>query len=65
MARPGMTEAKLGDILSRQISDAEKRKRADFLILTDKPLEATRAEVAALHTKLLSGRLDKSQKTGR
>ncbi|WKL58301.1 dephospho-CoA kinase [Asticcacaulis sp. ZE23SCel15] len=59
MARPGMTEAKFNDILSRQISDAEKRQRANFLILTDQPLEATRAEVAALYTKLIYGNLDK------
>ncbi|WAC47305.1 dephospho-CoA kinase [Asticcacaulis sp. SL142] len=63
MARPGMTEAKFNDILSRQISDTEKRQRADFLILTDQPLEATRAEVAALHKKLLSGDLDKPQRS--
>nr|WP_303649625.1 dephospho-CoA kinase [Asticcacaulis machinosus] len=65
LARPGMTEAKFNDILSRQISDAEKRKRADFLILTDQPLEATRTDVVSLHQKLLSGSIDKSDQTGR
>jgi dephospho-CoA kinase len=32
--RPGMTPERLKAILSRQISDFEKRKRSDFIILT-------------------------------
>ena len=48
LARAGMTEAKLDAILARQIPDAEKRARADFVIPTDVPLERTRAAVAAV-----------------
>ena len=48
LARAGMTEAKLDAILARQIPDAEKRARADFVIPTDVPLEQTRAAVAAV-----------------
>jgi dephospho-CoA kinase len=48
LARAGMSEAKLNAILARQIPDAEKRARADFVIPTDVPLEQTRAAVAAV-----------------
>ncbi len=48
MARPGMTEDKFSAILARQVSDADKRARADFVIDTSQSLEACRAEVAAL-----------------
>jgi dephospho-CoA kinase len=34
MARPGMTEEKFRAIVARQIPDAEKRRRADYVVLT-------------------------------
>ena len=46
LARPGMTEARWEAILSKQMPDAEKRARADFLIPTGGSLDETRAEVA-------------------
>jgi dephospho-CoA kinase len=48
LARPGMTEAKLEAILARQMPDAEKRARADFLIPTGGGLDETRAAVESL-----------------
>jgi dephospho-CoA kinase len=48
LARPGMTEARLDAILARQMPDAEKRARADFVIPTGGTIAETRAAVAAI-----------------
>jgi dephospho-CoA kinase len=48
LARPGMTVEKLQTILARQLPQAEKQGRADFVFDTGRPLAATQAEVAAL-----------------
>ncbi len=52
LARPGMTEEKFAAILAKQVPDAEKRARADFVVHTDKGLEAAREEVRAIIEKL-------------
>ena len=45
LARPGMTEAKFEALLARQLSDAEKRAQAHYLVITDKGLDHARDQV--------------------
>ena len=45
LARPGMTEAKFTTLAARQLSDAQKRAQADYLVLTDKGLDDAREQV--------------------
>jgi len=51
LARPGMTEADLARFLAKQMPDAEKRARADYVIQSVE-LEATRQVVLDLIEKL-------------
>lgn len=48
LARPGMTEAKFQAILARQVPDAVKRVRADFVIDTSEGLDAARRRVVGI-----------------
>jgi dephospho-CoA kinase len=54
LARPGMTEAALAMVLARQLPDADKRRRADFVIDTGLGLDHARAAVQDLIAKLKS-----------
>ena len=48
LARPGMTRERFEAILARQTPDAEKRRRADFLVDTGRGLDAARDQVAQI-----------------
>lgn len=45
LARPGMTEQKLAQILSKQLPDAEKRAKANFVVDTGVSIEETQEQV--------------------
>ncbi|WP_029417548.1 dephospho-CoA kinase [Brevundimonas bacteroides] len=48
LARPGMTVERFEAILTRQTPDAEKRRRADFIVDTSAGMHAARAQVAEI-----------------
>ncbi len=68
MARPGMTEDRFEQILARQTPDAEKRRRADFVVDTGDGVEAARRQVREILATLStsgwrSGRSDALHRT--
>jgi dephospho-CoA kinase len=45
LERPGMTEQKFQALAAKQVPDAEKRARADFVVDSGQGLEAAKAQV--------------------
>lgn len=60
LERPGMTVEKYEMILSRQMPDAEKRRRADFIIDTGHGIDAARRQVADVVAEIRAGKGRKS-----
>jgi dephospho-CoA kinase len=60
LERPGMTIEKLESILARQMPDAEKRRRADFVVDTSAGFAAAREQVRAIIGAV--GRMPKRRK---
>ncbi|WP_296105785.1 dephospho-CoA kinase [uncultured Agrobacterium sp.] len=48
LSRPGMTEEKFAMILSRQMPDVDKRRKADFIIDTGRGIEDARMQVRSV-----------------
>ena len=57
LARPGMTAEKFAAILARQMPDAEKRQRADFVLDTSRGLAAANADLSLIIAKLLGNEI--------
>ena len=54
LTRPGMTRERFEAILARQMPDAEKRLRADFIVETGQGMDLARARVAEIVATVLS-----------
>ena len=53
MARPGMTDEKLDALIARQLPDADKRAKADFVVDTGIPLEDTYRQIDAVLKEIM------------
>jgi dephospho-CoA kinase len=60
LARPGMDESKLAQILAKQMPDAEKRRRAHFLVDTGRGFPAAERQVRDI-IRALAGRRGRSE----
>jgi len=55
MARPGMTAELFENLLARQMPDAEKRARADYVISTGDGMDAAKAAVGTILSEIVNG----------
>ncbi len=63
LGRPGMSEEKLAAILARQIPDAEKRRRAHFLVDTSRGLIVAERQVHSI-LNAVAGRFGRAVRVG-
>ena len=54
LSRPGMSEAMFEMILSKQMPDAQKRTKANYLVETDRGFDVARAKVAEILDHVLA-----------
>lgn len=52
--RPGMSSSKLDALLAKQLPDAAKRSRADFVVDTSRDFDDTRAQIRAILDKVVN-----------
>ena len=57
LSRPGMSEEKFAAILARQLPDAEKRARADYVVDTGKGMDDARGQVRAIIADIRANRI--------
>jgi dephospho-CoA kinase len=62
LARPGMTEEKFRQILARQTPDAEKRRRAHFVVDTGHGMEPARRQIRDI-LRALTGMAGRNRET--
>jgi dephospho-CoA kinase len=65
MRRPGMTASRFAGIQRAQLPDPEKRRRADFVVLTALSRGATLRRLRAIVRQLRHGNLPRRAKRGR
>ena len=57
LSRPGMSEEKFAAIQARQLPDAEKRERADYVVDTGKGMDDAREQVRAIIADMRAKRI--------
>ena len=57
LSRPGMSEEKFAAILARQLPDAEKRARADYVVDTGKGMDDAQGQVRAIIADIRANRI--------
>ena len=63
LARPGMTEARFAEILGKQMPDAQKRRRAHFVLDTGAGHEAAALGVAAIRRAVMGMKGEADRRT--